>query len=209
MVSKNPLVLKIAEGAPGDELLKYLLAKQLAFTDEEYLESLVFVLPDPRRREAARQLLGFVPQAVKEQYVQKRDAETRVIDFILQEALEVGYFNVMTLIIHNQSVPVEFILRIAAQAKAAVLETLLENQIRLIAYPEILERMEANSDCNSFIRGRVRELRGYKGGLIDIDGRGGDRSAGCGCEERGKGKGSGSHPGSPVTMSSPQLRLWM
>ncbi len=161
MVSKNPLVLKIAEGAPGDELLKYLLAKQLAFTDEEYLESLVFVLPDPRHRDMARQLLGLVPQPIKEQYVQKRDAETRVVDYVLQEALEVGYFNILTLIIHNQSVPVEFILRIAAQAKAAVLETLLENQIRLIAYPEILERMEANPDCNPFIRGRVRELREF------------------------------------------------
>jgi hypothetical protein len=161
MISKNPLVLKIAEGAPGDELLKYLLSKQLAFTDEEYLESLVFVLPDPRSKEQARQMLGMIPQPVKEQYVQKREAELCVIDFILQEALEAGYFNTLTLIIQNQGVPTEFILRIAARAKAAVLETLLENQIRLIAYPEIMERMEKSPECNPFIRGRIRELREF------------------------------------------------
>ncbi len=161
MISKNPLVLKIAEGAPGDELLKYLLFKQLAFTDEEYLESLVFVLPDPRSKEQARQMLGLIPQPVKEQYVQKREAELRVIDFILQEALEAGYFNTLALIIQNQGVPTEFILRIAARAKAAVLETLLENQIRLIAYPEIMERMENSPECNPFIRGRIRELREF------------------------------------------------
>jgi hypothetical protein len=161
MVSKNPLVLKIAEGAPGDELLKYLLTRQLAFTEEEYLESLVAVLADPRSQEQARQMLGLIPQPVKEQYVQKRDAETSVIDYILQEALEAGYFNVLTLVIQNQAVPSEFIMRIAARAQAAVLETLLENQIRLIAYPEIMERMETNPECNPFIRGRIKELRDF------------------------------------------------
>jgi hypothetical protein len=161
MVSKNPLVLKIAEGAPGDELLKYLLTRQLAFTEEEYLESLVAVLADPRSQEQARQMLGLIPQPVKEQYVQKRDAETSVIDYILQEALEAGYFNLLTLVIQNQAVPSEFIMRIAARAQAAVLETLLENQIRLIAYPEIMERMETNPECNPFIRGRIKELRDF------------------------------------------------
>jgi hypothetical protein len=161
MISKNPLVLKIAEGTPGDELLKYLLSKQLAFTEEEYLESLVFVLPDPRSKEQVRQMLGMIPQPVKEQYVQKREAELRVVDFILQEALEAGYFNTLALIIQNQGVPTEFILRIASRAKAAVLESLLENQIRLIAYPEIMERMENSPECNPFIRGRIRELREF------------------------------------------------
>ena len=161
MVSKNPLVLKIAEGAPSEDLLKYLLAKELAFTEEEYLESLVLVLGDPRHQEQAKQLLGMIAQPVKEQYVQKREADPRVTEFILQEALETGYFTVLTLIIHNQAMPAEFILRIAARARAAVLETLLENQIRLIAYPEIMERIEANPECNAFIRGRVRELREF------------------------------------------------
>jgi len=161
MVSKNPLVLKIAEGAPSDELLKYLLSKQLAFTEEEYLESLIFVLPDPRSQEQVRQMLGLIPQPVKEKYVQKREAEMRVVDFIVQEALESGYFNILTLVIQNQGIPVDFILRIAAQAKAAVLEILLENQIRLIAYPEIMERMETNPGCNPYIRGRIGELRDF------------------------------------------------
>ncbi len=161
MVSKNPLVLKIAEGAPSEDLLKYLLAKELAFTEEEYLESLVMVLADPRFEEQARQLLGMIAQPVKEQYVQKRDADLRVTDFILQEALDAGYFSVLTLIIHNQAVPAEFILRIAGRARAAVLEMLLENQIRLIGFPEIMERMEANPECNAFIRGRIGELREF------------------------------------------------
>jgi len=161
MVSKNPLVLKIAEGAPSEDLLKFLLSKQLAFTEEEYLESLVFVLLSAKHQERARELLGLIPLTVKEQYVQKKDAQLQVADYILQEALEAGYYNTLTLIILNQGYPTEFLLRIAARGKAAVLETLLENQIRLIAYPEIMEMMEANPDCNLFIRGRIKELRDF------------------------------------------------
>ena len=161
MVSKNPLVQKIAEGTPGDELLKYLLDKQLAFTEEEYLESLVFVLRDPRSEERALALLRLIPQPVKEQYVQKREAEMSVASFILQDALDSGYISTLALIIHNTGYPPEFLLRIASGAKAAVLELLLENQIQLIAYPEIMEKMEANPDCNPFIHGRIKELRDF------------------------------------------------
>ena len=149
------------KAAPGDELLKYLLNKQLAFTEEEYLESLVFVLPDRRYHDRVREMLGKILQPIKEKYIQKKDADIRVADFILQEALDAGYFNILTLIIQNQNFPTEFLLRIAAKAKAVVLEVLLENQIQLIAYPEIMEKMESNPECSSFIRGRIKELREF------------------------------------------------
>ena len=133
----------------------------MAFTEEEYLESLVFVLPDRKFHARALELLGQIALPVKEQYVQKKDAHPRVADFILQEALNAGYFNILTLIIQNQNFPTEFLLRIAAQAKAVILEVLLENQVQLIAYPEIMEKMEANPECNPFIRGRIKELREF------------------------------------------------
>jgi hypothetical protein len=161
MVSKNPLVLKIADGSANDDLLNFLLAKQLAFTEEEYLESLVFLLSDPRFQGRAREMLGLIPLAVKESYVQKKDVDLKVADFVLQEALEAGFFSILGLMIQNQGYPTEFMLRIASQAQAAVLETLLENQIRLIAYPEIMEKMESNPYCNPFIRGRIKELRDF------------------------------------------------
>jgi len=161
MVSKNPLVQKIVEGTGSEELLKYLLNKQLAFTEEEYLESLVFVLPDLRFHERALELLGLISLPIKEKYIQKKNAHVQVADFILQEALEANYFNILTLIIQNQNFPTEFLLRIAAKARALTLEVLLENQIQMIAYPEIMEKMEGNPECSPFIRGRIKELREF------------------------------------------------
>jgi hypothetical protein len=161
LVSKNPLVVQIAEGSANDELLEYLLQKKLAFTDEEYLESLVFVLPNLSFHDRTLAMLSQIPQSVKENYVQKREAQLQVAEFILNEALQADSFNTLTMIIQNQHFPTEFLLCIAAQSKAVILETLLENQVRLIAYPEIMEKMELNPECGQFIQGKIDELRNF------------------------------------------------
>jgi hypothetical protein len=161
LVSKNPLVVQIAEGSTNIELLRFLLDKKLAFTDEEYLESLVFVLPNLSFHDRAMAMLGQIPQSVKENYVQKREANQQVAEFILNEALQADHFNTLAMIIQNQYFPPEFIMRIAAQGKVLTLEILLENQIRLIAYPEIMEKMESNPECKAFIRAKIKELREF------------------------------------------------
>jgi hypothetical protein len=161
LVSKNPLVVQIAEGSANDELLQFLLDKKLAFTDEEYLESLIFVLPKPIFHDRALALLNQIPQSVKENYVQKKDAQLQVVGFILNEALETNHVSTLTMIIQNQYFPTEFLLRIAAQGMAFILEILLENQIRMIAYPEIMEKMELNPECNQFISAKIKELREF------------------------------------------------
>jgi len=161
VISKNPLVRKIAEGQANDELLEYLLAKKLALTEEEYLEGLVFVLPKPIYHDQALAMLGQIIRSVKENYVQKKEAQFQVAEFILDEALQADHINTLTLIIQNQYFPYEFLMRIAGQGKETVLEVLLENQVRLIAYPEIMEKMETNPECRQFIRGKINELREF------------------------------------------------
>ncbi|HSQ35512.1 MAG TPA: hypothetical protein VLQ89_05925, partial [Candidatus Binatia bacterium] len=161
LISKNPLVMKFADGSANVELLEYLLDKKLAFTEEEYLESLVFVLPNQELRGRALALLGQIAVSVKENYVQKREANAQVAEFLLQEAVPNDHFNILALIIQNQHFPMEFLLRLAMSAKAATLEILLENQVRLIAYPEIMEKIESNPECGPFIRGKINELREF------------------------------------------------
>ena len=161
LISKNPLVVQIAGGSANDELLQFLVDKKLAFTDEEYLESVVFVMPNPNFRGQALDLLNQIPQSVKENYVQKKDAQQQVAEFILSEALASDNINTLSMIIQNQYFPIEFLLRIAEQGTVAILEILMENQIRLIAYPEILEKIEDNPECGQFIRGKINELREF------------------------------------------------
>ncbi len=161
ILSKNPLVEKIIFGDTNEELLQFLLSKQLAFTEEEYLESAVFVMQNEAHRERARQLLSQISDSVKKSYAQKKEANERVAHFLLLEALERQNLAILTTVIQNAALPYEFLVAVGERGPAAALDVLIENQIRLIAYPEILDAMERNPQVTPFLLGRIREVRDF------------------------------------------------
>ena len=161
LVSKNPLVQKIAEGKANEDLLELLLNKQLPFTEEEYLESLVFVLKNEKIKDRAMRILRKVTEPIKTNYIEKPKANHRVAYFLLLEALGKKNLSIVTRAIHNQAFPYEFLLKIAEKGDLSMLEALLDNQIKLIAYPQIMDFMEMNPDISNFIRGKINEIREF------------------------------------------------
>lgn len=161
IISKNPLVKKIVDGTAGQDLIDMLLDRQLPFTEEEYLESLVFALKDETIRDRASGRLKEIPENVKTAYVEKLEANHRVAYFIILEALSRKNQFIIAKAIRNQALPFEFLLKIAAQGDVHMLEALLDNQIKLIAYPEILDEMEKNAQATNFIKGKIKEFREY------------------------------------------------
>ena len=161
LVSKNPLVLKIVSGDFSQEVLEMLLSKQLPFTDEEYLETLVFLMREEKHKDQAGSLLRDLPESTKANYIEKKTANHRVAYYILLEMLQSMNHDVIAKVIQNQSLPEDFLKKIAQKGNAEMLEMLLANQIKLIAYPEIMDLMEKNPAINKFIAGRVTEIRDY------------------------------------------------
>ena len=70
LLSKNPLVEKIVEGNASEEVLELLFAKQLPFTEEEYLECLVFILQTDHLKSKALESLKDISENVKIRYVE-------------------------------------------------------------------------------------------------------------------------------------------
>lgn len=161
LISKNPLVKKIIQEEVEPEVYDMLFLKQLPFTEEEYLESLVFLLKKEELKPQALKLLKTVPEPVKTQYPEKREANHRVAYYLLIEALSTENLNLVVKVIQNQALPIEFLVRIAEMGNTPMLEMLLENQIKLIAYPNILDVMEINSHANNFIKGKIQEIRDF------------------------------------------------
>jgi len=161
LVSKNPLVDKIVSGTATPELLESLLSRQLPFTEEEYLESLAHLLKNDAVKDQASARLAQLAESVKENYAQKRDASQAVVYFLLTEALANHKTGILTAIIHNPCLPKEFLVKIGERGMAEVLEILIENQIRMIAYPEIMTAMEANPECSNFIKTRIKDTRDF------------------------------------------------
>jgi hypothetical protein len=161
LVSKNPLVKKIALGEAKRDMLDLLLARQLPFTDEEYLESLVFLLKNEDLKSDAVKQLKTISETTKLSYLEKSEINHRVAFFLALEALGRQNNKIIGKIIHNQALPVEFLTKIAEKGDASVLEMLLDNQIKLIAYPEIMDIMEKNPGINNYIKGKIKEIREF------------------------------------------------
>jgi len=161
LVSKNPIVKKIAEGEAKQDMLDMVAARQMPFTEEEYLESLVFLLTNNNLKSTALKHLKSIPESTKLSYIEKSEANHRVGYFIVLEALSGKSHKLISKAIHNQALPVEFLMKIAEQGDTSVLEMLLDNQIKLIAYPEIMEIMEKNPGISNFIKGKINEIREF------------------------------------------------
>ncbi|MCK4761165.1 MAG: hypothetical protein KAW12_03130 [Candidatus Aminicenantes bacterium] len=161
LISNNPLVLKVVQGEANEELLEMLFLKQLPFTEEEYLEALVFTVGDGRYKEKSLALLKDISEITKTNYVDKTRANHRVAYFVLLEALGKKNQNIIAKVIHNQAFPYEFLIKIAEKGQPAMLEALLDNQIKLIAYPQIMDVMELNPKTGNFIKGKIKEIRDF------------------------------------------------
>ncbi|MCP5051402.1 MAG: hypothetical protein GY940_29820 [bacterium] len=161
LVSKNPIVRKIADGEAKEDIFDLLMAKQLPFTEEEYLESLVFAMNTDTVKSQALEHLKAISESTKSGYLEKIRANHRVAFYILLEALGWKNSALIAKVVKNQALPHGFLLKIAEKGNEAMMEMLLDNQIKLIAYPEIMEVMEKNPAITKFIQGRIDSLREY------------------------------------------------
>jgi hypothetical protein len=161
LISKNPLVEKIVAGQVKAEVLDMLIEGALALTSEEMLEALTFLLKDVKYREKALAGLRQIPESSKANYIRKSKANHRVAYLILSEALLQKNDKLAALAVHNQALPVDFLIKVAEKGTIEMLEILLENQIKMIAFPHIMDAIEKNPAANNFIKGKINEIREF------------------------------------------------
>ncbi len=175
LISKNPLVKIIAEGNSDPDMLNLLLQKQLPFTETDYLEAFVFVLKNNEYKKKAIENIKNISDGTKNNYIENDDLNINVAYYILLESLSLSKNEILVKIIQNTHLPIEFLKKIAEKGNTETLESLSENQIKLIAFPEIIDLMEKNTNINNFTRGKLDEIRKFyltkeKAEKIEVDG---------------------------------------
>ncbi|MCP4147877.1 MAG: hypothetical protein GY757_09010 [bacterium] len=159
VVSKNPYVHKIVANEVTEEVVKMVLAKQIPLTDEEYLESLVYILENDKFKTLAAAQLELIPFKVKETYIQRINANDKVAFYVLTDALEHFYSKIIAAVINNQYLPLNFLTTIAEKGSTRMLRMLLANKVKLIAYPELMDIMEENPEITTSLRAKIKEVR--------------------------------------------------
>ena len=159
IVSKNPVARKIVDGEATDELLKMLFAREIKLSIHEYLESMVYVLKIEKFKKRALSYLKSIPIHMKVKYIRRMDANHRVAYYILSEALSGQHLEIISAVINNQYLPVEFWKKIAKEGNARMLRILMANKNKLIACPEIMDEMEKNPSIMGSILKSIQEIR--------------------------------------------------
>jgi len=156
IVSTNPIVQGIVDNEVTEEFLKMVLSKELLLTQEEYLEGLVYVLKIEKFKAQASAMLESIPLSIKERYIEKTGANHRVAYFILQEAINNSYLKIIAGVINNSYLPVEFLMEIAEKGTERMVRMLMANDIKLIAYPEIMEAIKENPNTPTSIKKKIQ-----------------------------------------------------
>jgi hypothetical protein len=144
LVSKNPIVERIAYGEADADLLHYLLSRKLPLSEEEYLEAIVFGFNYDLPKQNINPVFQSIPLSVKESYVNKKDANHRVVYYVMMEALRQLQAPILTGVVRNTYLPPEFVVKVAEKAPVEVLKTILDDQVRMLAFPEIIDTMRKN-----------------------------------------------------------------
>lgn len=158
-ISKNPFVQKIVENEATEDFINLLLLKKLPLTEEEYLESLVYVLKIGKFQAQARLVLESLPPAIKESYIQRPNANHRVAFYIVEEAISTPYPTLITEVINNQYLPEVFLYKIAETGSPRMLKALLAQKSKVMAFPEILEIMEDNPNVTPSVLEAIQRVR--------------------------------------------------
>lgn len=161
LLSKDPILDKIVNKTAGNEILELFLGKQLPLRDEEYLEGFVFLLNSTKSGQKASECFKDLNRTVKLGYITKKEANHNVARYILANALEEVDEELVIEAVNNQSLPSDILMMIGEQGSLHMLEVLIENQIKMIAYPEIMEAIGQNKNADTFIKGKVNEIKEF------------------------------------------------
>lgn len=158
-VSKNPFVQKIVDNEVTEELLNLVLIKKIPMTEEEYLESLVYIMRFDKFRFQAHKALLAIPSKLKEGYIQGLDANHRVVQYLLEEAIKKRSFKIIAGALNNQYLPVESLSIVAKKGTQRMLRILMANKIKLIAFPELMDEIEANVNATPAFKEQVAKFK--------------------------------------------------
>lgn len=160
-ISKNPLLGKIIEGKAKPDLLEMLYEKTLPFREDEYLEAFVILRSDDENGSRSQRSASDIKDRIKLEYIQRREYISEVSLFIVNEALDSKNLEIIHQAVNNQALPNKVLELIAEKGTSEMLELIIQNQIKMIAYPEILDIIEQNRNINNFVTGKIKELRDF------------------------------------------------
>ncbi len=156
--SANPITKQILDGIATEEAINMVLERVAPLSYFELLEIAIFLSDKQEYSKKALSLIPVIPYTSLISYVERREADAKVLEFLTYTALSEGKSELIEKIIKNPNTPLSSLLVIAENGSSQDLEILISTQIKLIAFPELLETAKKNKNLTPFLSAKLREI---------------------------------------------------
>jgi hypothetical protein len=156
--SANPLTKQILEGNASEETINMVLERVAPLSFFETLEIAVFLSEDEKFSKKALSLIPSIPYTSLISYAERREADPKVLEFLTYLGINEGRGELIEKIIRNPNSPLSSLLLIAERGSTQDLEILISTQIKLIAFPELIEGVKRNKNLTPFLSVKLREI---------------------------------------------------
>ncbi len=156
--SANPIAKQIIEGNASEDTIQIVLDRIAPLSHFELLEVLVFLSEDEKYSKRALSLITILPFSSLLSYAERREADEKVLEFLTVSAINEEKSEVLEKIIKNPNTNLFSLKLIAERGSTQDLEVLISNQIKLIAFPELIQCVRENKNLTPFLSAKLKEL---------------------------------------------------
>lgn len=156
--SSNQITKQILDGIAPEETINMVLERVAPLSYFELLEIAIFLSEKEEYSKKALSIIPTIPHSSILSYTERREADEKVLEFLTYMAIEEGKKDLIERIIKNPNTPLSALLLIAEKGAEEDLEILISTQIKLIAFPELLEGAKKNKNLTPFLSAKLREI---------------------------------------------------
>lgn len=156
--SANSITKRILDGNATEEVINMVLERIVPISYFELLEIAIFLSDKQEYSKKALSAIPAIPYASLISYAERREADAKVLEFLTYTALSEGKRELMEKIIKNPNTPLSSLLIIAENGSSYDLEILISTQVKLIAFPELLETAKKNRNLTPSLSAKLQEI---------------------------------------------------
>ncbi len=156
--SANQITKQILDGNATEETINMVLERIAPLSYFELLEIAIFLSEKDEYSKKALSLLPTIPYVSLVSYTERREANAKVLEFLTYTAINDSKSDLIERIIKNPNTPLSALLLIAENGASQDLEILISTQVKLIAFPELIEGAKRNKELTPFLSAKLREI---------------------------------------------------
>ncbi len=144
-MKSNEIIEKIKRKEIDEDFAELIFERILPLTNSIFIEALYFLKDDERFKTKAEEKLSSLPMEYIEEYFSDKKSIPKIVSYLFFKNKSSLSDKALLSLIRNIATPENVLIEIAKTDKKEIAEALSENEMKLLAFPKVLETLSQNS----------------------------------------------------------------